>query len=97
MANMEITPSMMNQVASEIGTKIEEWNAAVKQVYQLQTELNNMWEGAAKEEFNRMLAEDLPKYQSLAKMMTEYQQALVVMANNYIQGDNEAKTIMSRR
>lgn len=97
MANMEITPSMMNQVASDIKTKIDEWNAAVKQIYQLQAELDNMWDGAANEEFKKMFAEDQPKYERLTKMMNEYQEALIVMANNYVQGDNEAKAIMSRR
>jgi len=97
MANMEITPSMMNQVASDIKNKIEEWRSAVKQIYQLQAELDAMWDGVAIEEFKRMFAEDQPKYEKLARMMDEYQEALVTMANNYVQGDNEAKAIISRR
>ena len=97
MASMEITPSMMTQVAADIKTKIEQWRAAVKQIYQLQAELDAMWDGAAIEEFKRMFAEDHPKYERLARMMDEYQEALVTMANNYVQGDNEAKAIISRR
>lgn len=97
MASMEITPSMMNQVATELKNKTGEWRAAVKQIYQLQAELDAMWEGVAIEEFKRMFAEDQPKYEKLGQMMDEYQEALVTMANNYGQGDNEAKAIISRR
>lgn len=97
MASMEITPSMMNQVASDIKNKIGEWRSAVKQIYQLQAELDAMWDGVAIEEFKKMFAEDQPKYEKLAQMMDEYQEALVTMSNNYVQGDNEAKAIISRR
>lgn len=97
MASMEITPGMMNQVAADIKVKISEWRNAVKQIYQLQAELDAMWEGAAIEEFKKMFLEDQPKYERLAAMMDEYQEALITMANNYVQGDNEAKAIISRR
>ena len=97
MASMEITPSMMNQVAADLKNKTGEWRAAVKQIYQLQAELDAMWEGAAIEEFKRMFAEDQPQYEKLGQTMDEYQEALVFMADNYVQGDNEAKAIISRR
>lgn len=97
MASMEITPSMMNQVAMDIRTKIDEWRSTVKQIYQLQVELDAMWEGNASDEFNRQFQEDQPKFDNLARMMDEYQQAIVTIADNYVQGDTEAKSFISRR
>ena len=97
MASMEITPSMMNQVAMDIRTKIDEWRSTVKQIYQLQAELDAMWEGNASDEFNRQFQEDQPKFDNLARMMDEYHQAIVTIADNYVQGDTEAKSYISRR
>ena len=97
MASMEITPSMMNQVAMDIRTKIDEWRSTVKQIYQLQAELDAMWEGNASDEFNRQFQEDQPKFDNLARMMDVYQQAIVTIADNYVQGDTEAKSFISRR
>ena len=97
MASMEITPSMMNQIAMDIRTKIDEWRSNVKQIYQLQAELDAMWEGNASDEFSRQFQEDQPKFENLARMMDEYQQAIISIADNYVQGDSEAKAYISRR
>lgn len=96
MAQMNVTPQMMTSIGGEIGKKLEEWEAATKKIYDLNTEMNAMWEGAANDAFNQAFAEDQKKFTTLANMMTEYQNAVVTVANSYLAGEENAKTLASR-
>lgn len=97
MARMEITPDMMMAVANEIKKKLEEWDLAVKKIYELHAQMDSMWDGAANQAFNAMFMEDKTKFNNLAAMMQEYQNVIVKAANDYILGEEAAKNIVSRR
>lgn len=97
MSSMEITPSMMVSIAGDIKKKMEEWESNVTKIYQLHAELDAMWDGNANAEFNRMFEEDRQKFTRLSAMMDEYQSMILAAASNYTAGEEEAKTIVSRR
>ena len=97
MSRMEITPSMMISIANDIKGKMEEWDGCVTQIYQLHTEMNAMWDGAANDAFNTLFEEDRQKFLKLSAMMVEYQNALITIANDYTTMENEAKAIVSKR
>ena len=95
MAKFEVTPEMMASISKEINQKIEEWNTAVNTIYTLHKELDAMWEGSANSKLNLKMQEDLPKYQSLASLMTEYSNAIAVAAAKYAEADDEAANVIN--
>jgi len=97
MAVIKVTPEMMNAMAKEIDSKIQEWNAAVQQIYTLSAEMDAMWDGLANDSFNVVLNEDRPKFENLSNMMTEYSSAIQQAAATYIAGEEEVKGIVTRR
>lgn len=97
MAQINVTPESMNQIANDIDSKIEEWNEAVTKIYALKDEMDSMWDGTANDAFNNMFAEDQPKYNRLIQLMQEYSKAIKVAANKYIQSEQEVKAIVSKR
>ncbi len=97
MATMDITTSQMRSIASDIKRQMESWDATVEKIYALNAELDATWEGEGKAEFNKLFAEDRVKFQNLSAMMEEYQNAILIIANNYDQGDAEAKAILGVR
>lgn len=97
MAMSKVNPTMMMAVAQELDSKNEEWAMAVKRIYQLQAEMDSMWDGSANDNFNRIFGEDMKLYQSLYQMMGEYSSAIKTAAQNYVQGEEEVRNIMSRQ
>lgn len=97
MAMSKVNPNMMVSIAQELDGKNEEWSASVKHIYQLQGELDAMWDGTANDNFNRIFGEELKLYQSLYQMMGEYSSAIRTAAQNYVQSEDEIRNIMSRQ
>ncbi len=97
MGKMTVTPQTMISLADTINGKVGEWNAAVQSIYRLVSELDAMWDGTANEQFKQMFQEDQAKFNNLAQLMTDYTNAIKTAANNYIQGEEEVKSIVSRR
>lgn len=95
MAKFEVTPEMMVSISKEIDQKIEEWNTAVNTIYTLHKELDAMWEGEANNKLNLKMQEDMPKYQALASLMTEYSGAIAAAAAQYASADTEAANIIN--
>lgn len=69
MANIEATPEMMNNIANDLGKKIEQWNTAVKAIYDMQAELDGIFEGAARESLKAMMERDRPSYNALSELL----------------------------
>lgn len=97
MSRMEITPGMMISVSRDIEESIKGWDTQVAAIYSLYNELAAMWEGPAKEAFQKAYEEDHVKFMKLSEVMKEYKEAIVKMANDYTINENEVKNIMSRR
>lgn len=97
MAMSKVNPSMMVAVAQDLDSKNEEWAMAVKRIYQLQAEMDGMWDGNANDNFNRIFNEEMKLYQGLYQMMGEYSGAIKTAAQSYVQGEEEVRNIMSRQ
>jgi len=97
MAQIMVTPEEMNTMATNIESKIQEWQAAVEKIYQLQAELDSMWDGTANDSFNAIFKEDQIKFNNLTNLTREYCAAIKTAANNYISGEEEVRGIVTRR
>ncbi len=95
MAKFEVTPEMMVSISKEIKQKIEEWNSAVNTIYSLHKELDAMWDGESNNKLNLKMQEDLPRYQALSQLMTEYSNAIATAAAKYVEADTEAANIIN--
>lgn len=97
MAQFEIRPMEMRQIAKEIDTKISDWQNSVNRLYQYASELDAMWDGNANEAFNKTFASDKPKYNSLANFMIEYKDAILKAVQIYEETElKNAKTHSNR-
>lgn len=96
MAKFEVTPEMMNSIAKDVEQKIQEWNQAVKQIYELHKELDAQFEGAANTALNERMNVDLPKYEALSNLMIEYNTEIVKAAADYIEADNDASVLIKQ-
>lgn len=94
---IQVTPEEMVQAAKNVNDNIVGWQSGVSDIYKLTEELDAMWDGMANDSFNNRIAEDRPQYNRLGEMMIEYSQAIKTAANNYIQGDQQVKEIVSRK
>ena len=90
---INVKPEEMNTVASNIENKISEWQAAVQKLYTLQQEMD----GTANDSFNQNFQGDLQKFNALTNLMQEYVVAIKTAANNYISGEEEVKSIVTRK
>ena len=97
MAQLMVTPEQMNLIATNIEEKIQEWQDAVQKIYQLAEEMDAMWDGTANDSFNTLFSEDSVKFNNLTTLMQEYATAIRTAANNYIEGEEEVKGIVTRR
>ena len=97
MAQILVTPEQMNVMAGNIEEKIQERQEAVQKIYQLHAEMDAMWDGTANDSFNAVFKEDEPKFNNLTALMQEYAAAIRTAANNYIEGEEEVKSIVTRR
>lgn len=90
-----VNPQEMLSTAQKLSDKISEWNQKVNEIYSLQSELDYMWDGNANSVFNNQWADDKVKYESLARLMTEYCEAIANAANLYIEREDEVQGIIS--
>lgn len=97
MATMEIRPEEMISLASDIKGKIEEWDANVNQIYQAETELMATCEGEMATAFKTRFEKDRQEFTKLSQVMTEYQQAIITLANKYKEMDTLGKTIAQQQ
>lgn len=98
MAKFKVTPEMMVTTSKTVDSKIEEWNTAVKALYQYVQELDSMFDGKANDTLNTRMVDDQPKFTELANLMTQYSQAIVKAAQTYTTGDqNAANAIRTQR
>lgn len=94
---INVKPEEMNAVAGNIEGKITEWQAAVQRLYTLHNEMDAMWDGTSNDAFNQVFSEDLVKFNQLTKLMADYSTAIKTAANNYVSGEQEVQSIVTRR
>ena len=97
MAQTLVTPETMVTLANGVDDKIGDWNTAVQTIYRLAAEMDGMWDGDANDAFNARFDENRPKFERLSNVMAEYTNAIKQAAQNYMNGEQEAKTIVERR
>lgn len=89
MAIIEVTPEMMNIIANDLGKKIEEWDIAVKTIYDMQAELDGVFEGAARESLKAMMERDRPSYNALSELLVVYKNEIVKAAADFAAADQQ--------
>ncbi|MCI8441761.1 MAG: WXG100 family type VII secretion target [Provencibacterium sp.] len=95
--SIRVTPEMMVNVSQSVDSKIDEWQRSVNKIYSLVQEMDTMWDGMANDTLNNTFQENIPKYNALTQMMTEYSTAIKQAANTYVNGEEEVKNIVSRK
>ena len=98
---INVKPEEMNTVASNIENKISEWQAAVQKLYTLQQEMDatvNYYKAFAADKTEiTQCGQIYQKFNALTNLMQEYVVAIKTAANNYISGEEEVKSIVTRK
>lgn len=94
---LNVKPEEMNTAATSLENKISEWQASVQRLYTLHQEMDAMWDGTSNDAFNQVFTEDLQKFNQLTTMMQQYASAIKTAANNYISGEEEVQSIVTRK
>jgi WXG100 family type VII secretion target len=97
MATMKVTPDQMDAIATQVQGQKTEWDVALQQINGFVTEMNTMWDGLGNDSFHNVFQQDIPVFQQLGQMMTEYQEAIKRAATAYRDGEQVVKSIVTRR
>lgn len=94
---LNVSPQEMLNLAALIENDMDDWDNAVKMIYQLHGEMDGMWDGDANDAFNTLFMEDKTKFERLAQVMRQYAQVIRQSAETYMNGEDEVKGIVSSR
>lgn len=97
MASINVTPELMRSTAKKIDSSIIEWNESVKKIFGLVEEMDAMWDGLGNDSFNIIFKQEEPKFNNLNILMADYTKMVAEAANRYDTGEQEVKTIVSRK
>jgi len=97
MAQIRVTPEMMNRTAQTVQGLAEQWNVRVKGIIVQVQEMSAMWDGEANDAFNQTFGIDVQYFNQLATLMTEYYTAINNAAIKYVAGEQEVAQIVRRR
>lgn len=93
MNGFEVTPEMMESIAKEFGSKIEEWNSTVESIKSSYDALKPTFEGDARAVFDSKMEENMKNYSTLSNTLNEYRDAIIKASADYRQADEEAATV----
>lgn len=94
MADIKVSTEEMRQVAGVFANTINEWQVQKDRIWTLLTELDEMWDGDANEQFNALAAADKPKFDELVNVMQAYCDALNRAAQTYDEAENTVSGIV---
>ena len=95
--SLNVKPAELTPAATSLENKISEWQASVQRLYTLHQEMDALWDGTSNDAFNQVFTEDLQKFNQLTTMMQQYASAIKTAANNYISGEEEVQSIVTRK
>lgn len=90
MSKLEIRPQNMNEIAVNLGKKIEEWDNAVAKIYALHAELDTQFEGEARAKLDKIMEADRIQYNKLSEIMKMYANEISKAASDYVTADHDA-------
>lgn len=97
MAQIRVTPELMNKTANTVAGQAEEWNNRVRGIIAHVQEMSAMWDGEANDAFNQVFNNDVQYFNQLAALMNEYYVAINTAAQAYVAGEQEVRGIVTRR
>jgi len=94
---IHVTPELMRTTARQVQSNVDDWRAAVEQIYNHVREMDAMWDGLGNDSFNKVFSGERPNFDNLNTLMTEYCNAVIRAAEAYDRGEEEIRGIVSRR
>ena len=98
MAEIRVTASQIKSQAENLQHLNEQFRAKVEEMSGLEETLASSWDGEAKEAFrNAFRNTDMPKWDSFAKVIDQFVQAMMTIYDKYVTAEQTAHTIASQR
>ena len=97
MAEIKVTPTELRNKADTLQTHNTNFRSEVDKMNGYVSQLNGMWEGEAKEAFNKAFNDDKGKMDQFAQNMEKYVQALRESASQYENAEKTATSLASQR
>lgn len=97
MAEIKVTPQELRTKADSLQSHNTNFRSEVDKMMGYVSQLNGMWEGEAKEAFNKAFDEDKGKMEQFAQNIDKYVQALRDSAEQYETAEQTATSLASQR
>jgi len=97
MAEIKVTPQELKTKAETLQNFNTQFRSAVEKMVGYVSQLNGMWEGEAKEAFNKAFNDDKGKMDQFAQNIEKYVQALLESASQYENAEKTATSLASQR
>jgi len=97
MAQIRVTPELMNKTANTVAGLASEWNNRVNGIIGHVQEMGAMWDGEANDAFNQTFGNDVQYFKQLALLLSEYYTAINTAAQAYVAGEQEVAQLVRRR
>ena len=97
MAEIKVTPQEVSRKADSLQQFNQQFRAEVEKLAGYVGQLNNMWEGQAKDAFNNAFNTDREKMSRFAENIEKYAAALREIASQYENAEQTAYSLASQR
>lgn len=97
MAEIKVTPQELRNKADSLRQYNANFRSAVESMNGYVTQLSGMWDGEAKEAFNKAFNDDKGKMEQFAKNIDNYVKALEETAKQYEEAEKTATSLASQR
>lgn len=97
MAEIKVTPKELETKAGNLTTLNSQFRKAVEEMVSYVSKLNGMWEGQAKDAFNKAFDTDKGKMEAFAGVIDQYAQKLTAIATEYKDAEQMAYSLASQR
>ena len=84
-SSFKVTPAILTSQATELNNLNGRYKTAIAQLDNSELSLNGMWEGEAKEAFHTAFNNDKIKMEEFYKLVAQYVEKLISIANRYKQ------------
>lgn len=97
MSEILVSPSEIRNKAEQLKNLNNSFRHEVEKMIGYQQSLNSMWEGEAKEAFNRAFQTDRSKWESFAKNIDDFVTKILIIVTTWENAEKQAVQIASTR
>ena len=97
MSMITVTPATLSTKATELKNKNKKLNTMISELKGIESSLNSMWDGEARQEFHTQFNKDMGQMEKFKQLIDKYAQALEDIKKQYETTEKAVKGIATTR